>query len=451
MPTFVILLLDTGFIAAAIELTAWVVRQLFFHEANVGFQGVTVAATAGLLAGVTTSYLTGLHRPSLLVQRRETSWRSLLVGVATAMGVLVASHFVWYQALGRTALLLVGISSAAGVMLWRLVYARFLARGPRNRVVVLGNTDHDFALGQALSQVAHARYDVAGVFGERRPDASDSQTLPVLGPLDDAVELCQSEAINTVIVVGSASPSEAQHRALTKLRVSGVEIRTAEVTLMELQGQVPIDMVDERWLLNLFDQLDQGRDRVKRLLDIAVACLGLAVLGSLLPLLWVIVKLDSPGPLFFSQQRVGLGNRVFSVLKIRTMRVACAGAAQTWAQTGDKRTTVIGRLLRRTRIDELPQFWNVLRGEMSVVGPRPEQPAITTELEQQIDFFNYRHLVKPGITGWAQIHFGYAGSVEESRTKLGYDLYYVRHHTLLLDIDIMLRTFFVMVARIGSR
>ncbi len=450
MPTIVILLLDVGFIAAAIELTALVVRVLLFHEANVGFEGVTVAATTGLLAGVTTSYLTGLYQPALLVQRKETGWRSLLVGIATAMGVLIASHFVWYQALGRTTLLLVGASSAAAVMLWRLVYAQVLARSPRNRVLVLGDTPQNRALGQALNQVAHARYQVAGMLGEPCDGPSDAD-LPCLGAVDEAVAVCQREGINNVIVVGSASPSEAQHRALAQLRVGGIEIRTAEVALMDLQGQVPIDMIDERWLLNLFDQLDQGRDRVKRLLDIGIAVMGLAVLGTLLPLLYVVVRLDSKGPLFYSQDRVGLGNHVFSVLKIRTMSVAPRDATQSWAQVGDKRTTAVGRLLRRTRIDELPQFWNVLRGEMSVVGPRPEQPSITAQLEEEIEFFSYRHLVKPGITGWAQIHAGYAGSVEESRTKLAYDLYYVRHHTLLLDIDIMLRTFFVMVARIGSR
>jgi len=132
------------------------------------------------------------------------------------------------------------------------------------------------------------------------------------------------------------------------------------------------------------------------------------------------------------------------------MRVV-ANQEQRWASKDDDRTTALGRLLRRTRIDELPQFWNVLRGEMALVGPRPEQPKIVEQLEREIPYFGYRHLVKPGITGWAQIHQGYAASVDESAIKLSYDLYYVSRMSLLLDLDIMLRTAFVMLARIGSR
>ena len=219
---------------------------------------------------------------------------------------------------------------------------------------------------------------------------------------------------------------------------------------MALQRRVPVELVDERWLLHLFEQLDTSRDRIKRVVDIAVATAGLAVLVALMPLLYVLVKLDSRGPFFFIQPRVGFGNRPFALFKIRTMR-AVDYPSEAWTADRDIRTTRVGRLLRRTRLDELPQFLNVLRGEMSVVGPRPEQPRIARRLEQQIQHFSYRHLVKPGITGWAQIHHGYAGTVAQSRTKLAYDLFYVRHHTLGIDLDIMLRTFFVMLARIGSR
>jgi len=220
---------------------------------------------------------------------------------------------------------------------------------------------------------------------------------------------------------------------------------------MNVALQVPIDMVDARWVLNTFEQLDRpGVLAAKRMLDVAVAGLGLLGFGLMFPLLWLMQRIDDPGPFFYSQDRVGLGGSHFRVHKIRTMRVA-KREEQRWAAKDDDRTTRFGRLLRRTRIDELPQFWNVLRGEMSLVGPRPEQPRIVEQLEREIPYFGYRHLVKPGITGWAQIHQGYAASVDESAVKLSYDLYYVGRMSLLLDLDIMLRTAFVMVARIGSR
>jgi exopolysaccharide biosynthesis polyprenyl glycosylphosphotransferase len=446
--TLLILLLDTAVLAAAIEMTSWVIKTWFFPGADVGFRGVTVSATAGLVFGVATSYLTGLHQSALLIQRKEVAFRSLLVGVATAMGILLTSHFVWYQALGRTALLFAALSSAASVMAWRLVYARYVERGPRLKVIVLGNGPKERALARRLEEVRHARYRVVGVLGER---VDESDEVEVLGTFEHAVDVCRRHDVGTVMVISSGEIGAAQRAALTALRVSGFQIATAEGTLMALLRRAPLEIIDERWLLHLFEQLQQGRDRVKRVLDVGVACAGLAVLAAMLPLLWPLVRLESAGPFFFVQTRVGLGNRPFQLYKIRTMTVDERAGEERWAGHADQRTTRIGRILRRLRLDELPQFWNVLRGDMSVVGPRPEQPTLAAQLEREITYFSYRHLVKPGITGWAQIHHGYVDSIEESRTKLAYDLYYVRHHTLTLDIDIMLRTAFVMLARIGSR
>lgn len=447
MPVFLILLLDAAFIAGAVELTALLVGNYIFVGAEVGFRGITVSASVGLLSGVAASYLTGLHQTSMVLQRKEVAMRSALVGIATALGVLLASHFVWYQALGRTVLIFVAAGAAAGVLGWRLVYARYLEQGPRIRIAVLGDGPTERALISRIADTAHTRYDVVGVLGTDGHGLS----VPLLGLLTDAVEACQAHSVEVVMVVTSAAVDPMRQAALTQLRVHGVEIKTAEALIMGMQRRVPVDMVDERWLLHLFEQLDQTRDRVKRVLDMTVATAGLAVFAVLFPFLYVLVRLDSPGPFLYTQDRVGLGNRPFRIYKVRTMTVAQPDAPQQWASKQDARTTRLGRILRRTRIDELPQLWNVLRGDMSVVGPRPEQPALAADLESKIKYFSYRHLVKPGITGWAQINDGYADSIEATRTKLGYDLYYVRHHTLVLDIDIMLRTFFVMVARIGSR
>lgn len=446
MPPALILLLDASFIALAVELTAWILGTFLFPGADVGFRGVTVSATAGLLGGIATSYLTGLHQSALVLRRKEVAVRAAFVGFATSMGVLIASHFVWYQAVGRTMLLLVGATSALSVFAWRLVYGRYLERGPRVRVAVLGDGPLQRALLETMRKDPHLQYEMVGLLGE--PDTDDESTL---GYLDNAVEACVQHRIDVITVVGSSEMGPLHHVALAKLRVNGFELRTAEAMFMALEQRVPVDIVDERWLLNLFEQLDRTRDRVKRMVDIGVSLAGLVVFAALFPALYLLVRLDSPGPFFYSQERVGLGNRVFRIYKVRTMRVAPEGADEQWAKSADTRMTRLGRFLRRSRIDEMPQFWNVLRGDMSIVGPRPEQPKIAEELERTIAYFSYRHLVKPGITGWAQINHGYVASIDESRTKLSYDLYYVHHHTLALDLDIMLRTFFVMLARIGSR
>ncbi len=446
MPAVLILVLDASFIALAVELTAWILGTFLYPGADVGFRGVTVSATAGLLGGIATSYLTGLHQSSLVLHRKEVALRSLFVGGATSLGVLLASHFVWYQAVGRTMLVLVGATSALSVFTWRIVYGRYLLRGPRVRVAVLGDGPLERGVLASMQQDRHPHYEMVGLLGR-----SADPDVEALGEIEDAVDVCIRHRINVITVVGSSPMGPQHHLALAKLRVHGFELRTAEAMFMALEQRVPVEMVDERWLLNLFEQLDQTRDRVKRMLDVCVSAVGLAVFAISFPILYVLVRLDSPGPFFYAQERVGLGNRVFRIYKVRTMKVAPSHADEQWATSSDARMTRWGRLLRRARIDEMPQFWNVLRGDMSIVGPRPEQPTIAAELERTISYFSYRHLVKPGITGWAQINHGYAASVDESRTKLSYDLYYVRNHTLALDLDIMLRTFFVMLARIGSR
>ena len=269
MSTLLILLLDSAFIAGAIELSAWVIRAFFFEGADVGFKGVTVSATAGLIAGVGTSYLTGLHQVSLSVSRKQVAMRALMVGAATSLAVLLASHFVWYQALGRTALLLVGATSAVSVLVWRMIYARFIEHGPRLPVVVLGDGPREERLAQSVRQIRHTRYDVVGLLGD--PSQEEVAGLPVLGAPDNAVDTCRKYGVGTVMVVTSGDLSERHSEALSELRVQGFEIKTAESTLMGLMQRVPVEMVDERWLLHLFEQLDQGRDRVKRMVDIGVA------------------------------------------------------------------------------------------------------------------------------------------------------------------------------------
>jgi lipopolysaccharide/colanic/teichoic acid biosynthesis glycosyltransferase len=166
----------------------------------------------------------------------------------------------------------------------------------------------------------------------------------------------------------------------------------------------------------------------------------------------LLIKLDSRGPVLFRQERVGLGGRVFTLVKLRTMQTdAEARTGPVWAQADDVRVTRIGRFLRKTRLDELPQFFNVLRGDMSLVGPRPERPAFVVQLQERIPYYMYRHVVKPGITGWAQIRYHYGASLEDAREKLEYDLYYVKNRSLFLDLLIIVQTIQVMLFSRGSR
>lgn len=465
--------LDGLVVALAIEVAALVVRTFVHPAASFGLEGTTVMALAGLLTAVTGAYLCGLDDPAQLIDRGAVVLRGLGVGILSGLGMLVVGHAVWFQGPGRIALVLTGATIAAVIVGWRLVYASFLERGPRVPVVVIGDGPSEQRFAQALGTLAHTRFSVVGLLHDeeaphprpgfrepapavevssRCPVCGAQAAVPVLGSLTEAADLLPERGVEWAIVLDTTPVSDRRVAALSALQSRGVRITTASTVWMNAARRLPLDLVDARWVLGAFEQIDRLTvRRLKRALDLVVAVVGLAGLAAMWPVLWLLVRIDSPGPVLFSQPRVGYRGESFRLFKVRTMTHQPAGAPARWASKGDARITRLGSILRRLRIDELPQLYNVLRGDMSLVGPRPEQPAIVQELQRHISFFDYRHLVKPGITGWAQIHQGYAASVEASAVKLSYDLYYVGRHSLVMDLDIMLRTVFVMAARIGSR
>jgi exopolysaccharide biosynthesis polyprenyl glycosylphosphotransferase len=213
---------------------------------------------------------------------------------------------------------------------------------------------------------------------------------------------------------------------------------------------VPVEYIDAKWLLGASVEVAHPYyNGIKRLLDVVVAGTGLVVASPILLLAMVLIKLSSPGPAIYSQERIGRFKRRFRIFKLRSMVQNAEVNGAQWASAEDARVTWIGRILRRTRIDELPQFWNVLRGDMSLVGPRPERPEFVDLLSEHIPFYLQRHLVKPGLTGWAQIHYPYGASIDDAHNKLKYDLYYVKRASLLLDLQIALRTLGTIMS--GSR
>jgi exopolysaccharide biosynthesis polyprenyl glycosylphosphotransferase len=233
-------------------------------------------------------------------------------------------------------------------------------------------------------------------------------------------------------------------REILRCYEEGVRIRPMPAAVEELTGRVPVEHLGQKWFLAPFWNevgMPVLQAIVKRALDAGLAVVGLALTACLLPFLALAIKLDSRGPVFYRQERLGRGGRLFRLIKLRSMVAGAEreGEAQ-WAQPGDPRVTRLGRLLRRTRLDELPQFWNVLKGEMSLVGPRPERVAFIEGLEREIPFYRMRLAVKPGLTGWAQINYPYTASVADALRKLEFDLYYVKNQTLLLDLLIILRT-----------
>lgn len=241
-------------------------------------------------------------------------------------------------------------------------------------------------------------------------------------------------------------------RDLLDCKIRGIRVFDIATHFEKTLGQIRVDFVNAGWLI-FGDGFNQGlaRTAIKRAFDVVSASVLLLVSAPLMLLTAIAIRLESPGPILFRQQRVGLNGATFDVVKFRSMRVDAEGDGKPrWATKKDDRVTRIGKIIRLLRIDELPQLFNVFKGEMSIVGPRPERPFFVDELTRRIPYYAVRHSVKPGVTGWAQVRYHYGSSVEDAQQKLHYDLYYVKNHSLFLDLLILFETVAVVLTGRGA-
>ncbi|MGL6166784.1 MAG: exopolysaccharide biosynthesis polyprenyl glycosylphosphotransferase [Fusobacteriaceae bacterium] len=237
--------------------------------------------------------------------------------------------------------------------------------------------------------------------------------------------------------------SEKEISTLFKIRISGVEVKNYSNYMEEIEGKIDVDSIDENWILNAYGfklLYSQFEIQTKRAIDIILAIIITAITFPIMILAAIIVRIESPGPAIYSQARVGKNSVEFYIHKFRSMRNDAEKDGAKWASVNDPRVTKFGNFMRKTRIDELPQLWNVIKGEMSFIGPRPERMVFIKDLEKKIPYYNLRHLVKPGLTGWAQVMYPYGASVEDAKNKLEYDLYYVKNQNFHMDLVIMFRT-----------
>lgn len=279
--------------------------------------------------------------------------------------------------------------------------------------------------------------------------------LPVLGRSDELPEVIERHRADTVILaIRGQVRNSALPAVLARCERRGALVLEMPSVFERLTGKVPLEHVEQAWFVEKEGRTASSRADTfwKRVGDVALSVTALVPFGLALPLAALAIKLDSPGPVFFPQERVGFKGRRFRLYKLRTMVVdAEANSDPVWAETDDSRVTRVGRLLRRFRFDEFPQFWNVLRNQMSVVGPRPERPYFVEKLRKEIPHYDLRHEVKPGITGWAQICQGYASTNQESFEKLQFDLYYLKHRSLIWDLTIVLKTARVVLLGTGAK
>jgi exopolysaccharide biosynthesis polyprenyl glycosylphosphotransferase len=277
-------------------------------------------------------------------------------------------------------------------------------------------------------------------------DTGNDQPVPLpdtsyLGRVGDELPHLQARGITDIVVGAAAARDPNVMEWMVPCLRAGCRVTNEAIFYEKATGQILVDEITPHWFLfaDLKVHCDQ-QATLKRLVDLTTAFVGLCLSAPIWPLIAAAVKLCDGGPAFYSQDRVGQNGRIFRLHKFRTMRPNAENGRSVWASPNDPRVTRVGRFLRRTRLDELPQLYNVFVGQMSIVGPRPERPDIVEELCHTLPYYAERHLVKPGLTGWAQISYRYGSSVEDAKKKLQFDLYYLKHMSFELDAVILLRT-----------
>lgn len=273
------------------------------------------------------------------------------------------------------------------------------------------------------------------------------QYIDFTGAKEEFPKFVQENNISLIILCREKLASS-EIREILAMKLKGVEVKSYFDYMIENEGKIEVEFITEEWLLQAYGfkiLRSQIQNNIKRVFDIIMAIIIGVMTLPVMAVAAIIVRLESPGPIIYSQDRVGENGKEFKVHKFRSMRNDAEKDGAKWAQVNDPRVTKFGNFMRKTRIDELPQLINVLKGEMSFIGPRPERMVFIKELEKEIPYYNLRHMVKPGLTGWAQVMYPYGASVEDARRKLEYDLYYIKHHSLYLDLMIMFMTFKIVV------
>lgn len=380
------------------------------------------------------------------LQRKAGSLILSLITTVIALAIVIVLFYARIQLhIGRGVLLLSGMFICLGTWALRQGYRTAVGLGflARHTLIVGEGKDAVEAL-QVMRRDPGAGFRIYGFVSCNKARTSGFiEGVPILGHISRIREFVDVYGIDTIVVATSLAREHTLLRTLRPLRYSGVEMLDFVALMEEVEQQIPLDHIDEEWLMNAAMNSSVIHIRkIKRVMDLMVATAGLIVLSPIALLAAVIIRLDSPGPVLYRQRRCGVEGHPYTLLKLRTMRVdAEADGGAVWADRFDQRITRVGRFLRKWRIDEIPQLINVLKGEMSLVGPRPERPEFVQTLSHLIPFYQERLLVPPGITGWAQVKFPYAASIEAQRRKLQYDLYYIKHMSFFFDVLILLKTF----------
>lgn len=399
------------------------------------------------------------YRVPVMQSRFYTTYATAKVILVTTIAYTLLSWFtggflpVLRPRISETLLIL---SLVLPIALVRVVLSTVLSSAPlRRRVVVVGANQDGFEMVEAMRRYDGKTYDFLGYFDDvPNGERDDAPIMPErVQPTSDLLAMNDLYGIDQVVLANPLQTGPLLH-TISRLHEQGAQITPMFAMYQDLTGRVPVSHLGDDWYVALpanVKKTTRTYQMIKRGMDMILAFVMLLATAPILPFVMLAIKLDSPGPIFFKQTRVGRGGKLFKIVKFRSMRQdAEAGSGAVWATNGDPRITRIGRFLRKSRLDEIPQLWNIVVGDMSFVGPRPERPEFDEQLEREIPFYRARRAVRPGLTGWAQVQYRYGNTIADALRKVEYDLYYIKNESLYLDLLILLRTVAVVLKLGGN-
>lgn len=453
---FTLLIADAAILYAGVILAMYL-RLGFSGSENElnsknGWLKIGLAAAVCLLI----LYFYDLYDYVIMTNRRELMLRMVqALGIAWALLALLF-YFVPQLLIGRGVSVISVPLVLALLIGWRM-FIHSLTGHPEigEKILVVGTGKTALDTAEAVWERRDAGYRIAGFISEN--GAKPMQKLGrsvILGKAPDLESVIRNEKIDRVVIAVRERRGAFPTEALLKMSLAGdISIEECTSFFERITGKVHVDMLRPSWLIFAGRRRDTPiKSVVRELFHRTLALFGLVISLPIALIAALLIKLESRGPLFYKQERVGKNGRIFNVIKFRSMKIdAEADGLPVWAATDDERVTRIGRVIRKLRIDEIPQFWNILKGEMNFVGPRPERPHFVQQLATEISYYEHRHLVAPGLTGWAQIKYPYGASVSDAIQKLQYDLYYIKNQSLTLDMVIVFETIKTVLFGKGGR
>jgi sugar transferase (PEP-CTERM system associated) len=453
--TLLLLLAESALVYAAIigavYLRVGVSGAAFELVERNGYWKAGVAAFFCLAA----FYLFDLYDFVVMHDRRELVLR-LIQALGLAWIALAIAFYAFPALMLGRSISIIALPLALGLMVsWRISIHWFLGHPSiGERILIVGSGKLAVEVAREVLNRPDAGYRIIGFVGTDSELLGKSLINPrVIGLTEQLGAIVKKEGIDRIVVAMGERRGQLPTGKLLELSLAGdVSIEEGASFYERITGRVSLNMIRPSWLIF------GGRGRQARLAAVSrsavhwfVALIGFTLSLPIMLVTAVLVKLDSRGPVFYKQERVGKNGHTFVLTKFRSMRTDAEKAGPVWASKDDDRTTRVGRVIRKLRIDEIPQFWNILRGEMSFVGPRPERPHFVAQLAEEIPYYEQRHLIAPGLTGWAQIKYPYGASIEDARQKLQYDLFYIKNYSLLLDALIIFETIKIVLFGRGAQ